>query len=302
MLLSLLASTAAFTSLVLAAYWATHRSAPTAEARVRSLAYGGGTRSSIDGSFGERMVAPRLEALARAFLSILPAGIMARTEKRLEVGGQPMSAGAFFSLCLLLAAILPLAGLGVAFLIWGGTLSAAVIPIMACLALLGVSAPFGWLRTLVRRRQLAIRKRLADALDLLMLCVEAGLGLDAAFRRVSEEMEGPFAEEIRQMLREVSLGKPRREALLEMAARTQIPEVGVVVNAVIQSQQMGSSLAQTLRSQSQLLRLRRRQRAEQVARQASVKMAFPLVLCLMPSLFIVVLGPIAINLIKVLSE
>lgn len=302
MLISLLASTAAFASVVLAAYWATHRSAPTAEARVRALGYGGGTQWRTDGSFGERMVVPRLEALARAFLSILPAGIMARTEKRLEIGGRPMSAGAFFSLCLLLAAILPLAGLGVAFLNWGGTPSAAVIPIMACLALLGVWAPFGWLRMLVRRRQLAIRKRLPDALDLLMLCVEAGLGLDAAFRRVSGEMEGPFAEEIRQMLREVSLGKPRREALQEMAARTQIPEVGVVVNAVIQSQQMGSSLAQTLRSQSQLLRLRRRQRAEQLARQASVKMAFPLVLCLMPSLFIVVLGPIAINLIKVLSE
>ena len=163
-------------------------------------------------------------------------------------------------------------------------------------------APFRWLRTVIHRRQLAIRKRLADALDLLMLCVEAGLGLDAAFRRVSEELEGPFSEEIRQMLREVNLGKPRREALQEMAARAQIPEVGVVVNAVIQSEQVGSSLAQTLRSQSQLLRLRRRQRAEQMARQASVKMAFPLVICLMPSLFIVVLGPVALNLIKVLSQ
>jgi tight adherence protein C len=298
MLLSLLASTAAFTSVVLAAYWVTHRPAPTAEARVRALAYGAGT----EGSFGERMVAPPLEALGHALFSILPAGIMARTEKRLEVGGQPMSAGAFLSLCLLLAAILPLAGLGVAFLVSGGTLSAAVIPIMACLALLGVWAPFHWLRMRVRRRQLAMRKRLPDALDLLMLCVEAGLGLDAAFRRVSGEMEGPFAEEIRQMLHEVSLGKPRREALLEMAARTQIPEVEVVVNAVIQSQQMGSSLSQTLHSQSQVLRLRRRQRAEQVARQASVKMAFPLVLCMMPSLFIVVLGPIAIDLVKVLGD
>ena len=302
MLLNLLASTAVFASVVLAVHLATSRSAPSVAARIRALSYGGRARARTEGSFAERIVAPRLEALARALNSMLPAGIRAQTEERLEVAGRPMSAAAFLGLSLLLATTLPLVALGVAFLIGDGTPSALVIPVMVFLAVLGIWAPVRWLRTLIRRRQLAIRKRLADALDLLMLCVEAGLGLDAAFRRVSEELEGPFADEIRQMLREVSMGKPRREALQEMATRTQIPEVAVVVNAVIQTEQVGSSLSQTLRSQSELLRLRRRQRAEELARQASVKMAFPMVICLMPSLFIVVLGPVALNLIKVLSE
>jgi len=302
MLLNLLASAAVFASVVLAVRLATNRSAHSAEARVRALTFGERAPWRNEGSFGERMVAPRLQALARTLVSILPAGIRARAEERLEMGGRPMSVTAFLGLSLLLAATLPLAALTVAFLIWDGTPSALVIPVMAFLAVLGMWAPFRWLRTLINRRQFAIRKRLADALDLLMLCVEAGLGLDAAFRHVSEELEGPFSDEIRQMLREVNLGKPRRDALQEMAARAQIPEVGVVVNAVIQSEQVGSSLAQTLRSQSQLLRLRRRQRAERMARQASVKLAFPLVVCLMPSLFIVVLGPVALNLIKVLSQ
>jgi tight adherence protein C len=111
-----------------------------------------------------------------------------------------------------------------------------------------------------------------------------------------------MSAEIRQMLHEVDLGKPRRDALEDMASRIAVAEVGVVVNATIQSQQMGTSLSQTLRSQTRLLRQRRRQRAELVARQASVKMAFPLVLFLMPSLFLIILGPIAIQVFRALSK
>ena len=302
MLLNLLASMAAFASVVLAAHWVTHRSAPTAEARVRALSFGERAHWSSEDTFGERMVTPRLEALTRAFASILPARIRMRTQERLASGGLSMSVEAFLVLSLLTAATLPLVALGVTLLISDGSPSALMILVMGVLAVLGMWAPTRWLRAVVNRRRTAMRKRLPDALDLLVLCVEAGLGLDAAFRRVSEEVEGPFAEEVSRMLREVSLGKPRREALEEMAARAQIAEVGVVVNAVIQSEQVGTSLANTLRAQSQLLRLRRRQRAEQLARQASVKMAFPLVICLMPSLFIIVLGPVVLNLIKVLSD
>jgi len=302
MLLALLAAMSAFASVVLVAHWVTHRSAPTAEGRLRALSFGERAHWSTEDSFGERMVTPRLEVLTRAFTSILPARVRARTQERLASAGLSVSPEAFLVLSLLMAATLPLVALGVAFLISDGAPSALVIPVMGVLAVLGMYAPTRWLRIVVNSRRAAMTKRLPDALDLLMLCVEAGLGLDAAFRRVSEEVEGPFAEEIRQMLREVGLGKPRREALEELAARAQVAEVGVVVNAVIQSEQVGTSLAHTLRSQSQLLRLRRRQRAEQLARQASVKMAFPLVICLMPSLFIIVLGPVVLNLIKVLSD
>jgi tight adherence protein C len=189
-------------------------------------------------------------------------------------------------------------GLGVGL----GASSIVLIIALPVLALIGAYLPYLWLRSAVASRQTELRRLLPDVLDLLTLCVESGLGLDAAFRRVTEETTGSLANEISQMLHEVDLGKPRREALEDLAARVQLQEVDVVVNSMIQSQQMGTSLSQTLRSQTRLMRLRRRQRAEQMARQASVKMAFPLVLFLMPSLFIVVLGPIAINIFKVLND
>ena len=142
---------------------------------------------------------------------------------------------------------------------------------------------------------------LPDSMDLMTICVEAGLGLDAAFHRVSEKQRGPLVDEIRHMLREIGLGKSRREGLLDFADRTDLEEVRTFANAVIQAEQLGTSLAQILRAQSERLRVRRRQLAEQEARKAPVKMVFPLVFCLMPSLFIFILGPIVVNLIGFLS-
>ena len=144
-------------------------------------------------------------------------------------------------------------------------------------------------------------KGLPDSLDLLTICVEAGLGLDQAFQRVTEKQSGPLADEIHQMLREIGLGKARRQALLDLAERTDIEDIRSFANAVIQTEQLGTSLAQVLRVQAQRLRVRRRQRAEQEARRAPVKMVFPLVFCLMPSLFIFILGPIIVNLVDYLT-
>jgi tight adherence protein C len=149
---------------------------------------------------------------------------------------------------------------------------------------------------------MAIWKSLADAFDLITVSVEAGLGLDAALRHVSEKLHGPLADEIRQMLREVGMGRPRREALEDMAQRIDLRELEGFVNAVIQAEQLGTSLGRVLRAQSAALRVRRRQRAEEIARKAPVKMVFPLVLCLMPAFFIVVLGPIFVRLVNYLSE
>jgi tight adherence protein C len=132
--------------------------------------------------------------------------------------------------------------------------------------------------------------------------VEAGLGLDAAFHRVAEKQSGPLVDEIRQMLREVGLGKSRRDALLDLADRTDLDDMRTFCNAVIQAEQLGTSLAQVLRVQSQRLRVRRRQHAEQEARRAPVKMVFPLVFCLMPSLFIFIIGPIIVTFFNYASD
>ena len=299
--LSLVAAAAVFAAIVLGAYRMTRSSTVTAEARVRALGYGR-ARSRTEGPFVERIILPPLNRLARLVLSMLPASVMMRTEGRVASAGSAMTAATFFTLVATLAMLPALAVLAGIVVVSGEAPTVVGFLALISVALVGGWLPFRWLRSRLHQRQTVMRKRLPDALDLLTLCVEAGLGLDAAFRKVSEELEGPFAEEVAQMLREVDLGKPRREALLDMAARAGVPEVGVVVNAVIQSQQMGSSLAQTLRAQSRLLRQHRRQRAEALARQAAVKMAFPLVLFLMPALFIVILGPIAVNLVRAIGD
>jgi tight adherence protein C len=119
---------------------------------------------------------------------------------------------------------------------------------------------------------------------------------------VSDRQRGPVGDEIHRMLRERSLGQTRREALLAMAERIDLPDVNVFVNSVIQAETLGTSIASVLRIQARQLRIRRRQRAEQIARQAAPKMVFPLVFCVMPSLFIVILGPIALNAIDKLQN
>jgi tight adherence protein C len=143
---------------------------------------------------------------------------------------------------------------------------------------------------------LQIIKQLPDSFDLITTCVEAGLGLDAALARVAEKVEGPFAQELRRTLREISLGKMRREAMRELAERTDVQDLTTFVNAVIQAEQMGSSIGSVLRVQSEQLRVRRRQRAEEAAYKAPIKMLFPLVLCIFPTLFIVILGPAVITI------
>jgi tight adherence protein C len=302
MTLSFLAAGATFGALLLAAYWLTYRPYSGPEERLRALTKSARENDVAKAESRVRNATPASEGAATAGLfGLVPAGLMKRTEERLLMAGSPLTPAAFYASVLVLASLLPFAL--VMFLIVSGQGASPVFLILVpLLVMVGAWVPFAWLRAQVRRHQAAIRKELPDVLDLLTLCVESGLGLDAAFRRVSEETPGPLAMEIQQMLHEVDLGKPRRDALLDLAARAPIPEIGVVVNAMIQSQQMGTSLANTLRAQTQRLRLKRRQRAEQLARQASVKMAFPLVIFLMPSVFIVVLGPIAINVFRALSK
>ena len=162
--------------------------------------------------------------------------------------------------------------------------------------LIGSMLPKVWLDNRVRHRQQEILKSLPDAFDLITVCVEAGLGLEAALARVAEKVEGPFGDELAIMMREVSMGKLRRDALKEMGDRTGVHDLISFINAVVQAETMGTSIATVLRVQAEQMRTKRRQRAEQQAQQAPIKMMFPLVLCIFPSLFIVVLGPAGITI------
>jgi tight adherence protein C len=228
--------------------------------------------------------------------------MVGRTQTRLVLAGNPMRPTAFYALVLIMGAVF--AGIYV-LLVFAATDSFPSLVVLLPGLLLGVMGaylPIFWLSSQAKGRQKEILKGLPDSMDLLTVCVEAGLSLDAAFQRVTEKQTGPFVDEVRQMLREIGLGKTRRQALLDMANRVDIDDVRSFVTAIVQAEQLGTSIAQVLRVQSQRLRVRRRQRAEQEARRAPVKMVFPLVLCLMPSLFIFILGPIIINVVEYLNS
>jgi tight adherence protein C len=164
--------------------------------------------------------------------------------------------------------------------------------------LFGWTMPEFWLGGRVKKRQKAILLQIPDALDLLTISVRAGLGFDAALGKVVEKLQGPLTEEFRRALAEVRVGKARRDALRDIVPRTEVPPLTNFIGAIIQAEQLGVSISKVLQVQSEQLRIERRQRAEEMAAKAPIKMLFPLVGCIFPSLFIVILGP-AIILIMI---
>jgi tight adherence protein C len=165
-------------------------------------------------------------------------------------------------------------------------------------SLFGFFLPNMLIQSRIDRRQQAIRKAMPDALDLLTICVEAGLGFDGAMSKVNEKWDNELALSFGRVLREIQLGKLRREALRDMAERIGISEMTSFVAAIIQSEQLGVSMAKVLRIQSDQMRMKRRQAAEAEAHKAPVKMLFPMVLLIFPSLLIILLGPAGLILMQ----
>jgi len=284
------------------AAWAVRRPRRSIDARVRALARRGVPTPSAALSFHERIVGPALVSLGDAVASALPPAFLQRTQRRLVLAGEPMKAGTFYA-AVLIAGVASWAVMTLLIVAASGGSRAAVAAVVGAFAsVVGAYLPAFWLSARAKERQRAMLRGLPDSLDLLTICVEAGLGLDAAFHRVIEKQSGPLIDEMRHMLREIGLGRPRRDALLSLADRTDLDDVRSFVLSAIQAEQLGTSVGQALRAQSDRLRVRRRQRAEQEARRAPVKMVFPLVFCLMPALFIFVLGPIIVNLAGFLSQ
>ena len=140
--------------------------------------------------------------------------------------------------------------------------------------------------------------QLPDALDLLTISVEAGLGFDAALAKCVEKMEGPLIVEFRQALAEIRMGRTRRDALRDVVARADAQPISNFIGAIVQAEQLGVPIAKVLQIQSQQLRIERRQRAEEMAAKAPVKMLFPMVGCIFPTIFIVILGPAVITVMS----
>ena len=245
-----------------------------------------------------RLIGPLASSLGGTLQHLLPINYVQGIRFRLVQAGEPATVGGF--LVGAVACIACMSTFAVVILMsssFGGLMKFGVAGL--CL-LLGAFMPKVWLDNRVRLRQKLILKSLPDAFDLITTCVEAGLGLEAALSRVAEKIQGPFGEELTVMLQDVALGKLRRVALREVADRTGVPDLTSFINAVIQAETMGTSIAAVLRVQADQMRIRRRQRAEQEAQAAPIKMMFPLVLFIFPTMFIVILGPAAISIYETL--
>jgi tight adherence protein C len=251
--------------------------------------------TDLNEPFMDRVLMPGLEAVAHAGTSVLPARVLAKIEKQLLMAGNPMTLNAYVVFWMVSVVLMSGFILASVLVVWGTVgLQQAVVVLM--FGIIGWMLPGTWLKGRVKVRQKAVLKALPDALDLVTTCVGAGLGLDAALARVADKSTGPLADELTRMLREVAMGKLRREGLTEMAERIGVDELTSFVNAVIQAEQLGVGIAQVLRVQAEQMRTRRRQRVEQIAHEAPIKMIFPLVLFIFPAFMLVILGPAVIRI------
>jgi tight adherence protein C len=177
-----------------------------------------------------------------------------------------------------------------------------VLLITGGLGALGLFLPDILVRNVGEKRQAALQKSLPDAMDMLTVCVEAGLGFDAALSRVARNTTGAVAAECARVLQEMQFGMSRAEALRALGNRTNVPELRAFVSAMIQSGELGISIGDVLREQSKEMRIKRRQRAEEKAQKLQVKLLAPLIFCLLPSMFIVILGPAVMNIMSFFSK
>jgi len=242
----------------------------------------------------ERTLRPFLSRVTGVAQRLASPARVSRTDRRLSMAGYPgaMRTIDFLGLKVLLAATGAIAG----FVIFGilGRNPLIGIIIAATLAALGYVGLEFWLSRAVRARRHRILLGIPDTLDLLTISVRAGLGFDGALGKVVEKTKGPLADEFSRALAEIRVGRPRRDALRDVVERTEVPGLTAFVGAIIQAEQLGVPIAKVLQVQSEQLRIERRQRAEEMANKAPIKMLFPLVGCIFPSMFIVILGPAVI--------
>jgi len=278
--------------MLLAVWWM--RDPDVIGARMRRLA-ARDQQDAAEEPFSERVLMPASRALMRRLTNVLPAALIGRTRGWLLAADSEMQVSVVFTIAVVSALIYPVALIVLMVALMGRVPGGVALLAVPLGGLLGFAFPLMVLRSRAAQRQEQILKLLPDTLDLLTACVEAGLSLDYAFQRVVERQHGPVSDELNRMLREKALGQTRREALTAMAERIDLPDVNVFVQSVVQAETQGTSIASVLRTQSRQLRIRRRQKAEEMAAKAGPKMVFPLVFFVLPSLFIVILGPVAID-------
>ena len=248
--------------------------------------------------FSQRIVLPLLNGIAQFMARFTPQRSLESARHNLELAGNPYSLTASQFWAARAAAAVILGGLitVLMFVTSQPWTQRILYPVIA--TAMGFFLPVLWLSSQISRRKNSIIKALPDALDLLTVCVEAGLGFDAAMQKVTEKWKDDLALAFGRVLQEIRLGKIRREALRDMADRMDVTDVTSFVAAIIQADQLGVSIAKVLRIQSDQMRVRRRQRAEEKAHQAPIKMLFPMVFLIFPSIYLVLLGPAVLQVME----
>ncbi len=241
-------------------------------------------------SFKERVLVPIMKGLARIVVRFTPQKQLEATRRKLEIAGMNADPSAFFLQRIVFTILLGVGGAIFGFVIQKQPFLNAMLYAVGGAAI-GYALPMSQVNSKIKKRQNEIIKALPDALDLLVICVEAGLGFDMAMGKVYEKWDNQLSLAFGRVLREIQLGKLRREALRDMAARMDVPDVNSFTAAIIQADQLGVSMSTILRVQSDQMRTKRRQRAQEKAQQAPVKMMIPMVLLIFPSIWIVLLGP-----------
>jgi tight adherence protein C len=247
---------------------------------------------------GDRAVAPVFKALVSTGRKYLPQGQAESARHKLVLSGNPGldAADRFIALRVVLIALIPV---WAAFAFWIVPLSGGTKwGVFGLLTLVSVIGPDSILNRRVAERQHAIQVKLPDILDLLVISVEAGLGFEQALDRTITSVPGPLSDEFIRMLNEVRAGSSRADALRALDTRTDVPEVRSFVLAILQADTFGVSIGRVLRAQADEMRVRRRQMAQEKAQKAPVKMLIPMVFCIFPALFVVVIGPAIINISK----
>ncbi|MBU1801496.1 MAG: type II secretion system F family protein [Actinobacteria bacterium] len=251
----------------------------------------------LDRPFSERVLEPLQQRALKIGRRLSGSDSAARLQKKLDMAGNPGDMGADRVVSLKVMGAIAFLAIGLAL----GLVMGASLPILALSMLgglvLGFFAPDLYLYQAAYNRAETLQRELPDAIDLLTISVESGLGFDAACQQVARNTEGPLAEELNRMLSEMQIGQSRSQALRSMAERTNVGDVRSFVSAMVQADSFGIPIGSVLRVQSSEIRVKRRQRAESKAQQVPVKITVPLIFCILPCLFAVVMGPAALSIL-----
>ena len=243
----------------------------------------------ITGSFFNRTLLPAFRGIGSFFGRITPGGAIEGLSHKLLVAGNPLGLGAreFYGISLAST----LLGVYLAFLVFRRGTETINVALSILILILFYAFPKVWLNNRVSRRQNSVKKGLADAMDMLSVCATAGLGFDQSLQRVSEYWDTPIGHEFGRVINEMEMGLTRRDALSNLSDRLEIREISSFVALILQTEQLGMSISDTLHAQAEQMRIERRFRAQEQAQKAPVKMLIPMALLIFPAILAVIIGP-----------